>query len=93
MHILLCIAVTMKIDTHLHTTCSDGRKTAAEVLELASGLGIRLMAITDHDTLDAYPGAFEAAERWQIDLVPGVELSTKDEDGLQGCARARPESG
>jgi 3',5'-nucleoside bisphosphate phosphatase len=71
----------MKIDTHVHTTCSDGRKTAAEVLELASGLGIRLLAITDHDTLDAYPGAFEAAERWQIELVPGVELSTKDEDG------------
>jgi 3',5'-nucleoside bisphosphate phosphatase len=73
----------MKIDTHVHTTCSDGRKTAAEVIELASGLGIRLLAITDHDTLDAYPGAFAVAERWQIDLVPGVELSTKDEDGYR----------
>jgi 3',5'-nucleoside bisphosphate phosphatase len=71
----------MKIDTHVHTTCSDGRKTAAEVIELASGLGIRVLAITDHDTLDAYPAAFETADRWQIDLVPGVELSTKDEDG------------
>jgi hypothetical protein len=71
----------MKIDTHVHTTCSDGRKTAAEVFELASGLGIRLLAITDHDTLGAYPAAFGLAERWQIGLVPGVELSTKDEDG------------
>lgn len=71
----------MKIDTHVHTTCSDGRKTAEEVIELASSLGIRLLAITDHDTLDAYPGAFAVAERWQINLVPGVELSTKDEDG------------
>jgi predicted metal-dependent phosphoesterase TrpH len=71
----------MKIDTHVHTTCSDGRKTVAEVLELASSLGIRLLAITDHDTLAAYPEAFGLAERWQIDLVPGVELSTKDEDG------------
>ncbi|MGE5403239.1 MAG: PHP domain-containing protein [Candidatus Doudnabacteria bacterium] len=73
----------MKIDTHVHTTCSDGRKTAAEVIELASSLGIRLLAITDHDTLDPYPGAFAVAERWQIDLVPGVELSTKDEDGYR----------
>jgi predicted metal-dependent phosphoesterase TrpH len=71
----------MKIDTHVHTTSSDGRKTAAEVIEQASGIGIRLLAITDHDTLDAYPGAFESAERWQVDLVPGAELSTKDEDG------------
>jgi 3',5'-nucleoside bisphosphate phosphatase len=83
MYILLSIAVTMKIDTHVHTTCSDGRKTAAEVIEPASSLGIRLLAITDHDTLDAYPGAFAAAERWQIDLVPGMELSTKDEDGYR----------
>jgi 3',5'-nucleoside bisphosphate phosphatase len=82
-HILLFIAVTMKIDTHVHTTCSDGRKTAAEVIELASSLGVRLLAITDHDTLDAYPGAFALAERWQVDLVPGVELSTKDEDGYK----------
>jgi 3',5'-nucleoside bisphosphate phosphatase len=73
----------MKIDTHVHTTCSDGRKTAAEVFELASSLGIRLLAITDHDTLGAYPDAFGLAERWQIGLVPGVELSTKDEDGYK----------
>jgi hypothetical protein len=73
----------MKIDTHVHTTCSDGRKTAVEVIEMASGLGIRLLAITDHDTLDAYPAAFGVAERCQIDLVPGVELSTKDEDGYK----------
>ena len=79
--ILLYTAVTMKIDTHVHTVCSDGRKTAAEVCELAAGLGIRLLSVTDHDTLDAYPAAFEAAARWQIRLVPGVELSTKDEDG------------
>jgi predicted metal-dependent phosphoesterase TrpH len=71
----------MKIDTHVHTTCSDGRKTVAETIELASGLGIRLLAITDHDTLNAYPEAFDLAERRQINLVPGVELSTKDEDG------------
>jgi predicted metal-dependent phosphoesterase TrpH len=73
----------MKIDTHVHTTCSDGRKPVSDVIEIASGLGIRLLAITDHDTLNAYPSAFDLAERWQIDLVPGVELSTKDEDGYK----------
>jgi predicted metal-dependent phosphoesterase TrpH len=71
----------MLIDTHVHTTCSDGRKTVPEIVELAAGLGIRLLAITDHDTVNAYPEAFKEAERCHVDLVPGVELSTKDEDG------------
>lgn len=71
----------MKIDTHMHTTCSDGRKTVAETIELAAGLGVRLLSITDHDTLNAYPEASGIAGRCQIALVPGVELSTKDEDG------------
>ncbi|MGA9139386.1 MAG: PHP domain-containing protein [Methanocella sp.] len=71
----------MKIDTHLHTTCSDGRKTVAELFRIASGLGIELMAITDHDTLAAYPEAFAEAERYKISLVPGMELSTRDEGG------------
>ncbi len=71
----------MKIDTHLHTTCSDGRKTVAELFRIASGLGIELMAVTDHDTLAAYPEAFAEAERYKISLVPGMELSTRDEGG------------
>ncbi len=69
----------MKIDTHMHTTCSDGRKTVAELIRLSSELGIEIMAITDHDTLAAYPEAFAEAERYKITLVPGMELSTRDE--------------
>jgi predicted metal-dependent phosphoesterase TrpH len=71
----------MKIDTHLHTTCSDGRNTVAGLFQIASGLNIEIMAITDHDTLAAYPEAFEEAERYEIALVPGMELSTRDEGG------------
>lgn len=71
----------MKIDTHLHTTCSDGRNTVPEIVGLAARLGIRLLAITDHDTVSAYPEAFDMARLRQVKLVPGVELSAKDEDG------------
>jgi predicted metal-dependent phosphoesterase TrpH len=55
----------------------------AVVVELAAGLGVRLLAVTDHDTVNAYPEAFDVAERLHVDLVPGVELSTKDEDGYR----------
>jgi predicted metal-dependent phosphoesterase TrpH len=79
----------MKIDTHLHTTCSDGRTTVAELIKLSSGLGIELMAITDHDTLAAYPEAFAEAEHYKIMLVPGMELSTRDE-GANRDVHGRP---
>ena len=71
----------MKIDTHIHTTCSDGRKTVPEVVQLASELGIRLLSITDHDTVAGYPIAAVEAEKHGIRLLPGVELSTRNEDG------------
>lgn len=71
----------MIIDTHVHTTCSDGRKSVAEVFELASKLGISLLSITDHDTICAYPEAFKEADMKGVAITPGVELSTRDEDG------------
>ena len=71
----------MKIDTHIHTTCSDGRKTVAEVFRIASELQIELISITDHDTVCGYPQAFAEGEKYGIRVLPGVELSTLDEDG------------
>ena len=71
----------MKIDTHVHTTCSDGRKTVAEVFRIASELQIELISITDHDTVGAYPEAFQQGETYGITVLPGLELSTLDEDG------------
>lgn len=71
----------MKIDTHIHTTFSDGRKTVAEVFQLASELDLRLISITDHDTVAGYPDAVTEADRYGIRLLPGVELSTRNEDG------------
>lgn len=71
----------MLIDTHVHTTCSDGKKSVPEVFQLASALNIKLLAITDHDTIRAYPEAFEEAEKYGMTPISGVELSTKDEDG------------
>ena len=38
------------IDLHLHTTASDGRLTAAELVERAAQAGLTVMAVTDHDT-------------------------------------------
>ena len=42
----------------------------------AAGLGIKVLAITDHDTIDGLPAAQKEAQRWEITVVPGVEIST-----------------
>jgi 3',5'-nucleoside bisphosphate phosphatase len=42
----------------------------------AAELGIKVLAITDHDTIDGLSAAQEEAQRWEITVVPGVEIST-----------------
>ncbi len=63
-------------DFHTHSTCSDGLLTPAELVDLAASGGVRVMALTDHDTLDGLAEAEAAAARHPgFTLVPGVELS------------------
>jgi predicted metal-dependent phosphoesterase TrpH len=71
----------MLIDTHVHTTFSDGLHSPARVVDDASSCGIGLLSITDHDCVDAYPAALELARSHGILMIPGVELTTKDELG------------
>jgi predicted metal-dependent phosphoesterase TrpH len=66
-----------KGDFHQHSTHSDGRKTPAELAELAVRNGLRVMALTDHDTLNGMEEMRAALRPHpEITLVPGVELST-----------------
>jgi len=64
------------IDLHAHTTASDGLDSPVRLVELAARRGLSVLAVTDHDTVDALAEADEAASRHGITLVAGVELST-----------------
>ena len=66
-----------RIDLHLHTRYSDGSLTPAEVVALAHHAGVTAMAITDHDIVDGVPHAMEAATPLGIEVIPGVELSSR----------------
>ena len=66
-----------EIDLHIHTTASDGTDSPAEVVRRASELGLRAIAITDHDTVTGYAEAFSAGLDHGIEVVPGIEVSTK----------------
>ena len=70
------------LDLHCHSTASDGAFSPAEVVRRAARLGIRVLALTDHDTVDGIEEARTAGATCGVDIVTGVELSaTWDGDG------------
>lgn len=63
------------IDLHLHSTYSDGTSTPSELVSHGVGLGLRAVALTDHDTVDGVDELMTEAARLKMDALPGVELS------------------
>ena len=69
--------MAVEVDLHLHTTYSDGRLTPAQLVDLCARRGLKVIAITDHDSTEGLEEALEEAQRWPgLTVVPGVELST-----------------
>lgn len=66
-----------KVDLHVHTTKSDGTKTPKEVLLEAEQLGLHRIAITDHESVEAYSEIAENRHLFSGIIVPGIELKTK----------------
>ncbi|WP_410098878.1 PHP domain-containing protein [Sutterella wadsworthensis] len=67
----------MTIDLHMHSNVSDGILPPAEVVRLCAGNGVKLMSLTDHDTMKGIEEARAEAERLGIAFVPGIEISTR----------------
>lgn len=65
-----------KIDLHVHTTASDGTMRPRDVVSLAAMLGLKAIAITDHDTMAGLGEAGEAGALLGVTIVPGIEIST-----------------
>ncbi len=64
------------IDLHTHSTASDGLYAPGELLHRAHDAGLRILALTDHDSTEGLAKAKEAAERLHMDLIPGIELNS-----------------
>lgn len=65
------------IDLHSHTNESDGTLTPLELIELATELRLEALAISDHDTFAGFDQALPEARSRGLDLVCGIELSTR----------------
>lgn len=65
------------IDLHSHSNESDGSLSPADLIDAAAEAGVRTLSITDHDTFAGYDEAVERARRRGIELICGIEVSTK----------------
>ncbi len=66
-------------DLQCHSLHSDGSLPPAEVVARAGGAGVRLLALTDHDTVAGVAEALGAGERHGVRVLPAIELSAVDE--------------
>lgn len=66
-----------KADLHIHTNASDGDLSPEDLISKVSGKGLETISITDHDTINGYLEAKKFALEKDIELIPGVEISTQ----------------
>ena len=66
----------MLVDLHMHSTVSDGWQDPDEVATLAADHGMRVMALTDHDSFYGVVRARAVALARGLGYVAGVEITT-----------------
>ena len=63
------------VDLHLHSTFSDGTLTPTELVAQAASIGLRAIALADHDNVDGIPEALAAGRKLGVEVISAVELS------------------
>jgi len=64
------------VDLHTHTTASDGTLTPRELVQAAARRGVRVLAVTDHDSTEGVRDACDEATRHPpLTIVPGLEIN------------------
>jgi predicted metal-dependent phosphoesterase TrpH len=71
-----------RVDLHLHSNASDGRLSPEAVVRLGAELGLKYLALTDHDSVAGIPAAIATARAFPgLTFIPGVEISTDVPEG------------
>ena len=68
--------VSPDFDLQSHSVESDGALPPADVVAHAAAAGLRVMALTDHDTVDGVSAALAAAREHGLRCSPAAELSS-----------------
>jgi hypothetical protein len=70
------VTETIATDLHGHTRFSDGRAEPEEYVAFRAGLGMEVIAVSDHDSFAAVPRAAAAAGELGVTLVPAMEVTS-----------------
>ncbi|RMD48237.1 MAG: PHP domain-containing protein [Ignavibacteria bacterium] len=66
----------IKVDLHTHTNFSDGHNSPEDLIKLAKSKGINILGIVDHDTVDGLEEAIHYGQKYGVEVIPGIEIST-----------------
>jgi 3',5'-nucleoside bisphosphate phosphatase len=69
--------VTPLVDLHAHTSASDGGDDPRALVEAAAAAGVRVLAVTDHDTVAAVAEARAAGLRLGVEVLAGCEVTAQ----------------
>jgi predicted metal-dependent phosphoesterase TrpH len=73
---MISMNIISHADLHVHTEASDGTASIHAVLRQAAAVGLAMIAITDHDTIDGALEARRQAHRYGVEVIVGEEVST-----------------
>ena len=63
------------VELHTHSNMSDGLESPEKLLQRAKRAGVRVIALTDHDTVAGLPRASAEAKRLGMEFIPGIEFT------------------
>ncbi|HKC89812.1 MAG TPA: PHP domain-containing protein [Candidatus Limnocylindria bacterium] len=75
------IAAGYAIDLHTHSLRSDGALTPEDLVRRAAGRGVRIQALSDHETLAGVAPAVATGNELGVRIIPATELNTESEWG------------
>ena len=71
----------MYADLHIHTAYSDGSFLPAAIIRHAVKNNLKIISITDHDSVDGIAASIKEGEKNNIEVIPGIEISTTVDSG------------
>jgi hypothetical protein len=79
--------VEFRADLHIHTClspCSELTMTPARIVQKAASLGINIMAVCDHNTVEHVEVTSDIAQKKGIRVIAGIEINSSEEVHVLG---------
>lgn len=78
----------LHIDFHIHSNYStDGKSSIKDIIEMSRKIGLDIISITDHDTIDSYSEIFEYVKNGLTNpiIIPGIEFTVDNPEYGNQC--------